>query len=168
VESGECQLYCLQPIQRAPGRLDVIWQFRHRLKHAIRRRVTYLLTVARRSLTKPHDRAKTPERTSPLQPGDRIRVRSNREILETLSAGGDLQGCGFMEGMVRYCGTEQTVLKQMRRFLDETDYHVKRVRGTTYLLEGVMCEGTVDWGPCDRSCLFFWREEWLERLGEPR
>jgi hypothetical protein len=168
VEPGDCQLYCLQPIQRAPGTAEVVWQFRHRLKHAVRRRVIYLFMAARRLLTKPHDPATTSERTSPMQPGDRVRVRSSREIFETLDAEGGLQGCGFMEGMARYCGTEQTVLKQMRRFLDETDYRVKRVRGTTYLLEGVMCEGTVDWGPCDRSCLFFWREEWLERLEEPK
>jgi hypothetical protein len=29
-----------------------------------------------------------------------------------------------------------------------------------------MCQGTKDFGRCDRSCFFFWREEWLEKLGE--
>lgn len=166
--SVECQLYCLQPIQRAPGTAEGVLQFRHRLKHAVRRRVVYFFTVVRRLLSKPRDPATTSAASHPLQPGDRVRVRSHREILDTLSDQGDLEGCGFMDGMARYCGTGQTVLKQMRRFLDETDYRVKRVRGTTYLLEGVMCEGTVDWGPCDRSCFFFWREEWLERLGDPQ
>ena len=32
------------------------------------------------------------------------------------------------------------------------------------LLDGVMCQGTADFGSCDRSCFFFWREEWLEKI----
>jgi hypothetical protein len=32
------------------------------------------------------------------------------------------------------------------------------------ILDGVICNGTEDFGPCDRSCFFFWREEWLEKV----
>jgi len=31
----------------------------------------------------------------------------------------------------------------------------------------VYCQGTPDLGRCDRSCFYFWREEWLEKLDEP-
>jgi hypothetical protein len=65
--------------------------------------------------------------------------------------------------MEQYCGTTQRVFRRMERFVDERDLRVKKSRGIV-LLEGVMCEGTAEFGPCDRSCLVFWREEWLEKL----
>ncbi len=71
-----------------------------------------------------------------------------------------------MPEMAQYCGTHQRVLKPLARFVDERDLSVKTARGIV-LLEGVTCSGTADFGPCDRSCLFFWREEWLEQVGQP-
>lgn len=164
MEPNECQLHSLQHIQLPLSRTEVLWQFRHRLKHMVRRRLRYLSIVARKLVRTRHVLSATATEKSALQPGDRVRVRSRDEVLDTLDGGGMLEGCGFMEEMSRFCGTQQTVLKQMRQFLDETDYRVKRVRGRTYLLEGVMCAGTANWGPCDRSCFYFWREEWLEPL----
>ena len=32
------------------------------------------------------------------------------------------------------------------------------------ILENVICQGTIDFGKCDRSCFYFWREEWLEKI----
>ncbi len=102
--------------------------------------------------------------SSPFQPGDLVRVRSLPEIQETLNRWGQLKGCKFMPlEMSPYCGTIQRVLKPMERFVDERDYHVKKSSGII-LLEGLCCQGTSDYGRCDRSCFFFWREEWLERL----
>lgn len=161
MESGECQLHSLQPIQVPVSGFE---QLRHRLKHAVRRRLKYLANVIRR-LVRPKQMPSTAiGQPAALQPGDRVRVRSRDEIRATLSDWNRLNGCGFMEEMWEFCGTEQTVMKKMGRFLDEQDYTLKRVRGNMYLLEGVICNGTVDWGPCDRSCFFFWREEWLEKL----
>ncbi|HVU11465.1 MAG TPA: hypothetical protein VHD90_09310 [Phototrophicaceae bacterium] len=98
-----------------------------------------------------------------FKPGDWVRVRSREEIEATLSSWGELKGCGFMAEMLPYCGTTQRVFKSVRRFVDERDYQPKRCRGLV-LLEGVICEGTTLYGPCDRSCYYFWREEWLEKL----
>jgi len=67
--------------------------------------------------------------------------------------------------MAEYCGTTQRVLKLMKRFVDERDLRVKKSSGII-LLEGVMCKGTADFGSCDRSCFYFWREEWLEKVDE--
>jgi len=64
-----------------------------------------------------------------------------------------------------YCGTTQRVLKRMERFVDERDYRVKKCNGII-LLEGLNCQGTTDYGRCDRNCYFFWREEWLEKIDE--
>jgi hypothetical protein len=70
-----------------------------------------------------------------------------------------------MPEMAQYCGTTQRVLKPMKRFVDERDLLVKKSRGII-LLEGVMCQGTAEFGNCDRSCFVFWREEWLEKTEE--
>ena len=96
-----------------------------------------------------------------LRIGDVVRVRPMGEIEATLDQWGKLKGCRFMPEMRPYCGSTQRVLKPMERFFDECEYAVKKANGLV-LLEGVMCQGVRDSGPCDRSCFFFWRQEWLE------
>ena len=98
-----------------------------------------------------------------VKAGDRVRVRSKAEIQATLTWN-ELKGCGFMPEMEEYCGTTRRVLKPVTRFLDERDYKVKKCNGIV-LLEDAICRGTALFGPCDRSCFFFWREEWLEKVG---
>jgi len=108
----------------------------------------------------------TDSKASRLRAGDLVRVRPREEIEATLDAFNELRGCMFMEAMWPYCGTTQRVLKTVERFVDERDYRVKRARGLI-LLEGLICEGTPDYGRCDRACFYFWREEWLEKIDEP-
>ena len=101
-----------------------------------------------------------------LMAGDLVRVRSKEEIEATLNPWGILKGCKFMTlEMSPYCGTTQRVFKRLERFVDERDYHVKKSHGVV-LLDGLYCEGTSDYGRCDRSCFYFWREEWLEKVDE--
>jgi hypothetical protein len=100
-----------------------------------------------------------------LQAGDWVRVRSLAEIKATLNNWRQLKGCTFMPEMAEFCGTTQRVLKPMSRFVDERDLRVKKSSGII-LLEGVMCQGTAEFGSCDRSCFYFWREEWLEKVDE--
>jgi hypothetical protein len=97
--------------------------------------------------------------------GEKIRVRSREQIQQTLDSWNELKGCSFLPEMWQYCGSVQTVLKPLRRIVDERDYRVKRVRHT-YLLEGVNCKGFELYGECDRNCFYFWREEWLEKTVE--
>lgn len=101
--------------------------------------------------------------TASLQAGDLVRVRSQEEIQTTLNHWSQLKGCTFMPEMAPYCGTTQRVHKRMERFVDERDLRVKRSRGII-LLEGLHCQGTAEFGSCDRSCYYFWREEWLEKI----
>lgn len=102
---------------------------------------------------------------SQLRAGDWVRVRSLKEIEATLNHWKQTKGCSFMPEMAKYCGTTQRVLKPMNRFVDERDLQVKKSKGII-LLEGVICEGTADFGSCDRACFVFWREEWLEKIEE--
>jgi hypothetical protein len=100
-----------------------------------------------------------------LQDGDWVRVRSREEIERELNHWRQVRGCAFMPEMAEYCGTIHRVAKSMKRFVDERDLKVKKSNGII-LLEGVLCRGTAEFGRCDRSCLHFWREEWLEKLDE--
>jgi hypothetical protein len=98
-----------------------------------------------------------------LVAGDMVRIRTKEEIQATLNREGKLKGCSFIGEMWQYCGTTQKVFKPVTRFVDERNYKVVHAKGLV-LLEGVMCSGTDFYGKCDRSCLFFWREEWLEKI----
>jgi hypothetical protein len=98
-----------------------------------------------------------------LKSGDLIRVRMVEEIKATLDHFRQLKGCSFAPEMEQYCGTYQTVLKQVERFVDERDFKILRTKGI-YLLDGIYCQGVASLGRCDRNCFFFWREEWLEKV----
>jgi hypothetical protein len=162
---SKCQIHCLEPMSEPLGRIEVVWQFRNRLRHATKRRLNYVrnwigeVTGARDATSDLPARG----RAGSLQAGDVVRVRSKEEIKATLDRWNRLRGCDFMEEMWPYCGTTQRVYKRVGRFLDERDYRMKRCRGIVFL-DGLICEGTVDYGPCDRSCFYFWREEWLEKI----
>jgi hypothetical protein len=97
--------------------------------------------------------------------GDKVLIKSEQEINATLNHWGILKGCMFIPEMSPYCGTIQKVFRRMERFVDERDYHVKKCEGII-LLEGLHCQGTSDYGRCDRACFYFWREEWMEKIGE--
>lgn len=99
----------------------------------------------------------------PLKQGDRVRVRSKEEISAMLDGNGMTRGCRFMDGQWPYCGTEQRVFRSMEQFVDERNGRLRKCRGLI-LLEGVSCEGVNAYGRCDRACLMFWRQEWLEYL----
>ncbi len=101
-----------------------------------------------------------------LQAGDWVRVRSLKEIETTLNHWNQVKGCAFMSEMAEFCGTNHRVLKHMKRFVDERDLLIKKSSGII-LLEGVMCQGTAEFGSCDRACFHFWREEWLEKVDGP-
>ena len=98
-----------------------------------------------------------------IKAGDLVRVRSRAEIESTLDGWNELKGCAIMPDMWQYCGTKQRAFKVVERFVDERDYRLKKGTGII-LLEGLICQGTIDYGRCDRSCFYFWREEWLENI----
>lgn len=162
--STPCQIHCIPHIAQPASPLDTIVHLYSRVKRFIKRRVVYLRNrISGESQSLRVDLNQSAASTLPLQAGERVRVRSKAEIQSTLDHWNSLKGCTFLEEMWSYCGTSQRVQKRMERFLDERDYRIKRTSGSV-LLDGVICNGTVDFGKCDRSCFFFWREEWLERL----
>lgn len=101
-----------------------------------------------------------------LVTGDLVRILSRHEIKILLNRWKETKHCGFMDGMWDYCDTIQVVKQPVRRFVEERTLKVKKTRGIV-ILEDVFCAGTSIYGRCDRSCYFFWREEWLEKIKNP-
>jgi hypothetical protein len=163
---GKCQLGDLSNMFKKPGAAGIIWQRIRKVPHSFRKRKNYLITLFSDFTGKNKSQLRKPPihtTDEPLQPGDWVHVRSKKEIKATLDRWNRMKGCGFMEEMWAYCGTKQRVFKRVERFLDERDYLAKKCKGIV-ILEGVMCRGTEGFGRCDRSCFFFWREEWLKKV----
>lgn len=167
MKDKECQIHSLNRLFESLSSIEVLWQRRNRLRRIINRRLNYLYNMLFKSISdgkmESSVRATNKLKSETLNPGDIVRVKSREEIQTTLNLWNQLKGCAFMEEMWAYCGTTQKVLKRVDKFLDERDYLMKKCNGIV-ILDGVFCEGTKDFGPCDRSCFFFWREEWLEKL----
>lgn len=172
-----CQIPCLQLVAEGPGDVPPESLMR-RLKLAMRRRLSPDRERALKNRTddllnrfgaligrdtKPSAPVARVSSKDRLHAGDWVRVRSQEEIEAMLNHWRQLKGCTFMPEQAQYCGTIQRVHKRMKQFVDERDLRVKKVSGII-LLEGVMCQGTADFGSCDRSCFTFWREEWLEKV----
>ena len=161
-----CQM-CSLPLQVEPfGVVDFIGHFRNRLRSFFKRRWRYMINLFSEFLNRSNhcaERSNIDTEVLPLQPGDRVRVKTSAEIQETLNRWNRLKGCSFMDEMWQYCGTEQRVMKRVEKFLDERDYRVRKCKRLV-ILEGLICQGTRSFGACDRSCFYFWREEWLDKL----
>ncbi len=175
MESPKCQMFCVKPMAEGTIRyipkspVTALKLMLHRSLSLEQKRAIKKFVDSVRRLIPRREHAAAGEETVPatglLKPGDLVRVRSEAEILATLGAFRSLKGLAFMPEMAVYCGTTQRVFKTLNRFFDERDYQIRKAKGII-LLEGVMCQGTAIYGPCDRSCFYFWREEWLEKIDE--
>jgi len=161
----DCQIKGLEQISEPLGKIEAAWQLQYKIKRVLKRRFRFI----RNWLSRPGSAAYTTTGTGkiassqPFMAGQSVRVKPREEIQATLDNWSYLKGCAFMEEMWAYCGTNQRILKPVNKFVDERDHRLKKTRGIVFL-EGVHCEGTIDYGRCDRNCYFFWREEWLEEV----
>ena len=99
----------------------------------------------------------------PLRVGHWVRVRDWTDIAPTLDDEGTCEGLPFMAEMSRFCGTTQRVCKRAER--TRVDGAGMAWLSGTLHLHGVRCDGSAH-SDCARGCLLFWKEQWLERLGE--
>ena len=115
-----------------------------------------------------HLPAKRKSDSENLQAGDWVRVRSHQEIQATLNDGKTPDGLGFIDAPMRkYCGKTLRVARVLEHFYDETKDKMWKKR-RTLLLEGAACDSSqLSKGHCDRGCLLFWNEAWLERADAP-
>lgn len=106
-----------------------------------------------------------PVRRGELRPGDRVRVRPARAILETLDDTGALEGVPFLPEMVQHIGQTFPVYKRVEKICDYfgEETRTRRMTGTV-LLSTLRCDGTAH-GGCEAECRIFWKEDWLEHPG---
>ena len=115
------------------------------------------------------DATRTPSIPAPLglQAGEVVRVKSLEDIETTLDANGRCQGLAFMSHMADHCGGTYVVHKRVRRFFDERTRQMLKLRNVV-VLKTVYCEpprGDIhEYAGCDRTCFFFWKDAWLERV----
>jgi hypothetical protein len=98
-----------------------------------------------------------------LRPGELVRVRSKREIEQTLNAGSKNKGLWFDIEMHRFCGGEFRVASCVRNIVDEGSGRMLSLRNPCIILEGVSATGEY-LGLCPQNELIYWREVWLERV----
>jgi len=112
---------------------------------------------------------RTPSRVLGLKPGERVRVRSRREILATLDTWRKNRGLRFDVEMVPYCGGEFRVLRRVTQIIEERTGRMIHLPGECVVLEGVTCRGYLSRKRlfCPRNIYPFWREIWLERVEVP-
>ncbi len=176
---GKCQMQCIDSMHEGrlqfialPFRARAVITLSSRLNPRIKQSIKHLLKMDRRkaSLQKQNvGRSQikgADSQTRLIKTGDLVRIRPIDEIRGSLNSQNRLKGCKFMPEMEQYCGTIQKVFKPVERYVNECDYTVRKSVGLV-LLENLFCHGIAESGPCDRSCFYFWRVEWLEPLPAP-
>jgi hypothetical protein len=101
-----------------------------------------------------------------LQPGEWVRVKSYREILQTLDVHNKNRGLYFDGEMVPYCEKTFRVLGRVKRIVNEKTGKIMEFKNPCLILEGVTCGSRYSECRlfCPRSIYSYWREIWLERV----
>lgn len=98
--------------------------------------------------------------------GERVRIKSAAEIAATLDEHGDLDKLPFMPELLALSGRTFTVRARADKTCDtiEKTNCTRRMHDTIHL-EGARCDGSAH-GGCQKGCLLFFKEGWLERVAE--
>jgi hypothetical protein len=113
----------------------------------------------------------TPAATLGLEKGELVRVKSYREILETVDdERWRNRGLYFDAEAVPYCSGTFRVLRRVQRILDERTGKLIQFKSDALILDQVWCQARYARCRrfCPRSIYAYWREIWLERICEPR
>ncbi len=122
-----------------------------------------------RLLQGPHKQ--TPTESLGLKPGELVRVKSRKQILETLSQKASNRGLYICYEMLRCCGREAEVRQRVERIVDEVTGKMQEIsnsvtlqnmKGNASICEECLCHGQL--GDCPRGEIMYWREIWLERV----
>lgn len=108
----------------------------------------------------------TPSVTLNLKPGELVRVKSHREILQTVNTANKNRGMSWDAELVPYCGKTYRVLRNVERLIDEKTSKMLEMKSPCIALESVVCQAR--YSKCRMLCpkqMFpYWREIWLERV----
>jgi hypothetical protein len=114
----------------------------------------------------PVKKGATPSATLNLRPGELVRIKSKKEIEATLDEAQNNRGLLFDGEMARYCGRTARVRGRVQRLVDEHTGKMIEIKTDCIMLEGVVCEADYH-RFCPRGIYSYWREIWLERVGDP-
>jgi hypothetical protein len=111
----------------------------------------------------------TPVSKLDLQPGELVRIKPYREILDTIDGRDRNRGLYFDAEEVPYCGREYRVLKRVTRIIHEKTGKMLEMKTPSLILDSVICESRYSECRlfCPRSIYSYWREIWVERV-EPK
>lgn len=112
---------------------------------------------------------KTPSVKLDLKPGELVKVRSYGEILETLTEDALNRGMYFDPEMVPFCGKTFRVLARVNTIVNEKTGKIQAIKNDCIILDEAVCMACYAKNRrfCPRGIYPYWREIWLERVGEP-
>lgn len=122
-------------------------------------RIQRFLETSKSASTRSVD-GRTRQEVLAVEPGEWVRVRSRDEIHAMLDSCQRNEGLAWMPMMEDCCGKEFRVYKRVERIVLESTGEIRKLKDTV-LLEDAICDGIYG---CNRSCFFFWKEAWLERV----
>jgi hypothetical protein len=110
----------------------------------------------------------TPTATLDLKVGELVRVKTYKEILETLDVNGKNRGLRFDAEQVPYCGGVYAVRARLNKFVEEKTGKIETMKKDCIVLEGAWCQSRYSQCRigCPRSIYPWWHEVWLERVPE--
>jgi hypothetical protein len=108
----------------------------------------------------------TPSAKLNLKKGELVKIRSYREILETIDENSLNRGMSFDPEMVPYCGGTYRVLDRVSKIINEKTGKMMRLNKDCIMLEDVLCRACYAKYRkfCPRSIYPYWREIWLDRV----
>jgi len=108
---------------------------------------------------------RTPLAVLNLQPGELVRVRSIKEIEQTLDTAGQNRGLYFDPEQVPYVNRTFRVAFRVERIISEETGQMIELKTPSVALESVVCQGRYSACRmfCPKSSFVLWREGWLER-----
>jgi hypothetical protein len=114
------------------------------------------------------DGERTPTEIVGLKPGEWVEIKSQEEILETLTRNGFNRGMRYDIEMSKYCGNRYRVQMRVEKLINEVTGKMMTMKNPCIQLENVYCraECTNQRLGCPRASNTYWREIWLRRVNE--
>jgi hypothetical protein len=109
---------------------------------------------------------RTPGKSLNLQPGELVRIKPYKEILNTLDTSNRNRGLFFDAEEVPYCGGTYRVQKRVARIINERTGKMLEMKTPSVILDSVICKSRYSECRlfCPRSIYALWREVWLDRV----
>jgi hypothetical protein len=113
---------------------------------------------------------RTPVKSLNLEPGELVRIKPYKEILDTIDYHNRNRGLFFDAEEVPYCGQTFRVQRRVNKIVNERTGKMRIMKTPSVILDSVICESRYSECrlACPRSIYSYWRETWLERVEPAR